>query len=333
MASLLPPEAVDDVHPMVSILEAQKKRSKFDELLEDRWETAPLWYKLGDLPNKRLAGRFGFVVELNELRAAKRRKPEDIQNLRQPFDPEKFNFNKVDEREILFRGNDNALIVNVAPLGWCHSLVVPSLSKCLPQVLTAEGLNLTLDLMFRSGSADLRGGFNSLGAFASVNHQHLHLYHVKYRMTLETMFVRTVGPRIFSLTDYPAKGLLFTVSFGDRSDVDLLLRVTDLLLNNNISFNIFLTRGTLPGVCYFCAPTSYEVIRVYLWARKSYFGIKNSARFAVALSELAGHVPVKSQEAYDSLSEEEIAEQQKLFCEEPFEKMMNLLEENKLLSS
>ncbi|XP_018495455.1 GDP-D-glucose phosphorylase 1 [Galendromus occidentalis] len=331
MASVLPPEAAEDVHRSVSTLETLRKKSKFDELLEERWKRAPLWYTLGALPNKRLEGNYGFVVELNEQRATKRRKAEDIQSIRQPFDPSRFNFNKVNDREILFRDNENALIANVAPLGPCQTLVVPSVSACLPQILTAAGLNLTLDLMFRSGSPDLRGGFNSLGAYASVNHQHLHLYYVRHRMLLETIFAEPIGPKLFSLSDYPARGLLLAVTFDDRSSVELLLHVTDLLLDSDIVFNIFLTRGSAPGVRYFCAPTTYEVIRIYLWARKPRMGVKDSTKLNLALSELGGHIPVKSQEAYDSISEKHIVEEQKLLCDEPFEQMRKLLQDNKLL--
>lgn len=34
---------------------------------------------------------------------------------------------------------------------------------------------------------DLRSGFNSPGGYASVNHQHFHLYYLKHRLFLETV--------------------------------------------------------------------------------------------------------------------------------------------------
>jgi len=35
--------------------------------------------------------------------------------------------------------------------------------------------------------SDLRVGFNSLGGYASVNHQHFHAYYLSYRLMIEYM--------------------------------------------------------------------------------------------------------------------------------------------------
>ncbi|XP_022695850.1 GDP-D-glucose phosphorylase 1-like isoform X2 [Varroa jacobsoni] len=311
------------------------KSSEFDEELDRRWHAAPLWYHLDEVKTRILEGRYGFVVQLNTKRSEKRRKPEDIHCTQQPFDEKKFNFTKIDEREVLFRRDDDLIAINVSPLEKCHCLAIPSVKECLPQILTPAGLNLTLDIMFRSASPDLRGGFNSLGGFASVNHQHLHVYYLQVRMVLEIAPVEKLSaPGVFTLVDYPARGLVFSVNAGDRSPLNTLFRVVSLLNENNIAYNVFTTRGSSPEISYFCKPTTYEVIRIYLWARRPYFGVKSKQNcgFNVALCELAGHIPVNDMGVYNELTEETVSKELRVNCDEEYRKMMALLKDNNVLS-
>ena len=97
-----------------------------------------------------------------------RRKPENIQKLKQPFDSGKFNFQKVspkevrhslcelicclNKRQILFemreksRGKEhNLVIVNVSPITYGHVLLVPSVKSGLPQVFTENSIRLAIE--------------------------------------------------------------------------------------------------------------------------------------------------------------------------------------------
>ena len=119
------------------------------------------------------------------------------------FDQNKFNFNKVRGDEevlaVLQDGDEQShrILVNVSPLMFGHGLLVPFAEQCLPQQLTSDAIDLAIRLLRRdidyatdeilNDSSSSSGkstnpsadtfciGFNSLGAFSSVNHLHLHI--------------------------------------------------------------------------------------------------------------------------------------------------------------
>ena len=117
----------------------------------------------------------------------------------EPFDEAKFNFNRVrGDDEVLAvlrdgderRGQSHRILVNVSPLMFGHGLLIPYAEQCLPQQLTPEAIDLAIRLLRRdimhnnSSKGGNRSnppadnfciGFNSLGAFSSVNHLHLHI--------------------------------------------------------------------------------------------------------------------------------------------------------------
>jgi hypothetical protein len=116
--------------------------------------------------------------------------------LERPVDPAGFNFTKIRDSEVLFRFNltppttplrlvppraDGAgpdqIVVNVSPLFRGHSLVLPDPAALAPQRMQARGLEGVLRLLAQNhcSGGSTRLLFNSLGAFASVNHLHWHL--------------------------------------------------------------------------------------------------------------------------------------------------------------
>jgi len=105
-----------------------------------------------------------------------------ITDLQQGFDAEKFNFNKPFLRpEILWQdswqGHDLRVLYNKFPLARHHLLVVPDAEQGLPQYLTRHYHEMAVELVQYSQQClpGLYIGYNSLGAFASVNHLHFHV--------------------------------------------------------------------------------------------------------------------------------------------------------------
>ena len=116
-----------------------------------------------------------------------------------PFQPEKFNFTKIAPSEVLAVFNDTAkgfdvtitkgdetgfdaqhqLVINASPLAVGHGLFVPDIKGCNPQVITKTLLGHGVSLLQLIDASDAKLGFNSLGAYASVNHFHLHLLFTK----------------------------------------------------------------------------------------------------------------------------------------------------------
>lgn len=85
-----------------------------------------------------------------------RRKPQEITSMFQPFDPDRFNFMKISHKEILFDiGNgdgDDIIAVNVSPIVWSHSLLLPQRYSGLPQQVTLYSFQKALEILLLSNS-------------------------------------------------------------------------------------------------------------------------------------------------------------------------------------
>ncbi|XP_007906745.1 GDP-D-glucose phosphorylase 1 [Callorhinchus milii] len=181
-------------------------RSRLDCALRSGWEEKMcrglFRYVLRELESRVLPGPRRFVAQLNISRGRERRKPQEISSVLQPFDLNQFNFNRISSSEILFSlrraepacpgpvtedpgHRDTLLVINVSPLEYGHVLAVPDPARGLPQVLTPDLLRIALELVFLSSDPGFRVGFNSLGAFASVNHLHIHGYYLQYELEVE----------------------------------------------------------------------------------------------------------------------------------------------------
>lgn len=129
-------------------------------------------------------------------RSSLRRTPQTITSVVQPFNENVFNFKKVNECEILLQcqnqqntntspGGIVTFLINSSPLTRFHSLVCPRLQDSLPQIITKECIEFAIDFITGLGDRSYRIGYNSLGAFASVNHLHMHLIQVQEKLFVE----------------------------------------------------------------------------------------------------------------------------------------------------
>lgn len=306
------------------------KLAKFDTTIQagwaDRMDKGLFRYNLGDLQTRILAGRHGYVAQLNIQRGIERRKPQEILSVQQEFSAKQFNFNKINPEEILFElkrdaegGNEKealnqpyrmVVLVNVSPLEFGHCLFVPDPSLCLPQVLTSFSIQAAIDYVLLSSDPGFRMGFNSLGAFASVNHLHLHGYYLDHKLKLESMPVKPLvpGKGFYRLLDFPGGFLFYTESECVEKAARAIHRVTDFLVKSNIAHNLFWTRGCPP-----CDRIQTEEdhqsrkgVRIAVFPRLSCFGAKEESAFNVALCELAGHLPFKNKDEYEVVTERDV---------------------------
>jgi len=118
------------------------------------------------------------------------------QTIHRDFNPAKFNFLKVHHDELLglfdpmkgtleeigpsqkiagLSSNSHLVMMNVNPFSFGHSLLIPYGPSGLPQACTVKGLQVVLQFL-KSLGPNWRMLYNSLGAFASVNHFHFHVY-------------------------------------------------------------------------------------------------------------------------------------------------------------
>lgn len=124
-------------------------------------------------------------VQFNQLRSFRPRRisAQVPQTLHVPFDEAGFHFNKPFMQKEAFwtgelAGRHATLYYNKYPFADFHGLLVPERESCLPQFLT-EAHHHYLWQVTQELSRTLEGvgfGYNSLGAFASVNHLHFQMF-------------------------------------------------------------------------------------------------------------------------------------------------------------
>lgn len=299
--------------------------SKFDTSLRSAWvermQRGLFRYHLGSLETRILPGPAGLVAQLNVERGQQRRKPQEILSIKQDFDPKLFNFNKANPNETMFEIRQEVpepvhengftknckMVINVSPLEFGHSLIVPEPNQCYPQVLTPHSIQVGIECVLLSSDPGFRVGFNSLGAFASVNHLHLHAYYLNHELAIESSPAESVLPAmgLYCLTNFP-RGFLFYAEGGDLdSVVKAVHALTEFLVSHDIAHNLFLTRGSPPDAEGPHDPRRTGV-RIVVWPRLSCFGAKEETAFNVALCELAGHLPFKNREDYETTTEEKV---------------------------
>ncbi|XP_062857662.1 GDP-D-glucose phosphorylase 1 [Trichomycterus rosablanca] len=297
-----------------------KHEARFDSALKSGWSEKMnrglFRYQLGQLETRVLTGECGYIAQLNTQRGTERRKPQLILSIRQQFDPKLFNFNKINQEEILFQmckaadscvqngiGSSCFVIINASPLEFGHCLLVPEPLRCHPQILTPLAVRFGVESVFLSADPSYRVGFNSLGAFASVNHLHLHGYYLNHPLKIEWIRVEPILPEknLYRVADFTTGFMFYTEE--PHTIADTVCRLTDILVERNIAHNVYMTRGCHPDSDGKASPTRHGV-RVFVWPRKSCFGAKEESAFNVALCELAGHLPFKNRQDFDSLDED-----------------------------
>jgi GDP-L-galactose phosphorylase len=149
-------------------------------------------------------GIYGFVAQLNEGRATKKRATEfRVDRVCQPFDSTKFNFTKAVMKEVLFQFNagavqrtkyhssalcgpsPNLVLINVSPIEYGHVLLVPRVNDCIPQIVDQTSLLFALQCANEVSSSFFRLGYNSLGAFGTINHLHFQGYFLERAYPVE----------------------------------------------------------------------------------------------------------------------------------------------------
>ncbi|XP_060765828.1 GDP-D-glucose phosphorylase 1 [Neoarius graeffei] len=308
------------------------RTSRFDVALRCGWAemmNAGLFrYHLAHLETRVLPGECGYIAQLNVQRGIERRKPQIILSVQQQLDPKLFNFNKINSAEILFEMRREeeeeeisaqkgcaqngtrascVVIINTSPLEFGHCLLVPEPSRCHPQILTPFALQIGLESLFLSADPGYRVGFNSLGAFASVNHLHLHGYYLNHALRIECAGTELILPqkRLYRLVDFTKAFMFYTDRHEEtRTTAATVCRLTDLLVERNIAHNVFMTRGCHPDSEDKALSLLRHGVRIFIWPRVSCFGAKQESAFNVALCELAGHLPFKNRKDFEGLDED-----------------------------
>ncbi|KAK9269374.1 hypothetical protein L1049_001146 [Liquidambar formosana] len=290
---------------------------------EDRMQRGLFRYDVTACETKVIPGEHGFIAQLNEGRHLKKRPTEfRVDKVLQPFDGNKFNFTKVGQEEVLFQfepseddevqffpdapidveNSPSVVAINVSPIEYGHVLLIPRIFECLPQRIDRESFLLALDMAAEAANPYFRLGYNSLGAFATINHLHFQAYYLAVPFPIEkapTKKITTLdgGVKISEMLNYPVRGLVFE---GGNTLQDLSDAVSDsciCLQVNNIPYNVLISDC---GKRVFLLPQCY--------AEKQALGEVSAelldTQVNPAVWEISGHMVLKRKKDYEEASEE-----------------------------
>lgn len=257
-------------------MSVESERSVFDQALLARWDTALedglFRYDVTSCPTRTVEGRHGFVLQCNVGRAQSKRPTEfSADRVCQDFDAAKFNFTKAKQSELVFqfetckmhtspsmtsfdeqaepvkpKASPNCVLINVSPIEYGHVLLVPRILDCLPQRVDRHVVHLALHMAAESGNKHFRLGFNSLGAYATINHLHFQGYYLYQDFPVELAATRPIadaghGVVISETVDYPVRLLVVESSAQKFKHLaGVLASICCRFQEQNLPFNILI---------------------------------------------------------------------------------------------
>ncbi|KAL4279471.1 hypothetical protein GQ457_03G022820 [Hibiscus cannabinus] len=290
---------------------------------EDRMQRGLFRYDVTACETKVIPGEYGFIAQLNEGRHLKKRPTEfRVDKVLQPFDGNKFNFTKVGQEEVLFQfeasedgevqffpnapidveNSPSVVAINVSPIEYGHVLLIPRIFECLPQMIDPESFLLALYMAAEAGNPYFRLGYNSLGAFATINHLHFQAYYLAMPFPIEKaptkkLTTLTGGVVVLELLKYPVRGLVFEGGNTLQDLSDIVSGACICLQENNVAYNILISDC---GKRIFLLPQCY--------AEKQALGEVSlellDTQVNPAVWEISGHMVLKRRKDYEEASEE-----------------------------
>ncbi|KAK4564988.1 hypothetical protein RGQ29_006864 [Quercus rubra] len=276
---------------------------------EDRMRRGLFRYDVTNCETKVIPGKYGFIAQLNEGRHLKKRLTEFwVDQVLQPFDDSKFNFTKVGQEEVLFRfepSNDNkshffpsadiasdlnypsVIAINVSPIEYGHVLMIPRLVDYLPQRIDHKSFLFAVHMAREAADPLFRVGYNSLGAFATINHLH---YQVGRRGLCDK------GVVVSELWNYPTRGLVFEGGNTIRNLSDVVASFCIFLQNKNIPFNVLISDC---GKGIFLFPQCFAEKQAHGEVSQELLDTQANP----AVWEINGHIVLKRRKDFDDASE------------------------------
>lgn len=295
---------------------------------EDRMSRGLFRYDVTACDTKIIPGGYGFIAQLNKGRHQKKRLTEfRVDKVLQDFDETKFNFTKVGQEEVLFRfeksidhnrhffpsappitadsNSSSVVAINVSPIEYGHVLLIPQVLNCLPQRIDHGSFLLALHMAKEAADPFFRVGYNSLGAFATINHLHFQAYYLAAPFPVEKAPTRRImtlkspqdkGVIVSQLLNYPVRGLVFEGGNTVQDLSDSVASSCIFLQNNNIPFNVLIADC---GRRIFLFPQCYAEKQARGEASQELLDTQVNP----AVWEISGHIVLKRQEDFDDASE------------------------------
>lgn len=307
--------------------------SALDDILLTEWDSRVdqglFRYDVTECDSKLLPGKWGFVAQCNEGRGSKKRATEyRVDQVVQVFDPAKFNFTKALQKEVLFafdmggssdeevdkyevkpiKESPHLVFINVSPIEYGHVLLVPRVLDCLPQRATPETITVCLSFVKASDNPYFRAGFNSLGAYGTINHLHFQAYYLYAPFPIErapTVPVEGVISRkrrhcdvvVSQLSGYPVRALVFEASKCLEELAAVVGEACMRLAAANQPHNLIVADK---GARVFLIPQAFAERQAKDEIPQDVLETQvNPAAF-----EIAGHLPLKHRSDYEAIDEE-----------------------------
>lgn len=80
----------------------------------------------------------------------------------------------------------------MSPIEYGHVLLCPSVLDRIPQLVDPSNLLLALHFADESANPQLKVGYNSLGAYGTINHMHYQAYYLAHPFPVELAETRTL---------------------------------------------------------------------------------------------------------------------------------------------
>ncbi|CAD5208990.1 unnamed protein product [Bursaphelenchus okinawaensis] len=301
--------------------------TNFSQKLKNKWHECK---KDGGVINydlncmyKLLDGDYNLSMQLNIERGTLRRKPMRFQSIVQPFNSHRWNFTRLKPYEFMYYArcadhayntdplDVHAVCVNASPIESGHFLIVPSLSKRFPQIMTETGIRMATDLMLIVENENFHVLYNSLLGQASLNHLHLHglwwpyesdLVHRKFELLAGDCFVIRRPDWYIHAFCYQLKAI---------EGLDLFVKnvwhTLNFLTVHNVAHNVFFTRAAplrtqLPVRLEQRGASQF--VTVYIFPRQCHTGAKPMNNFNPAALELAGCLMAYNLKFFETATEQ-----------------------------
>jgi len=314
------------------------ERSVLDTVLLAKWEERSgqglFRYDVTACPTRLLDGVYGFVAQLNEGRATKKRPTEfTVDRVCQDYDPSKFNFTKADQAEVLFQfepatsrtkaalaggpgytergcvgASPSLVLINVSPIEYGHVLLVPHALSELPQLLRPDVVLMALYFAAEASNPYFRVGYNSLGAYATINHLHFQAYYLTAPFPIERAPTAPLpgghrkrrcggGVAVQTVARFPVRALVFELGCSMDEMSRVVGAAAMALQEANVAFNLLVTDR---GARAFLIPQRF--------AQRVAAGLVPEQVLATGINpavfEIAGHLLYKRAEDYEAASQE-----------------------------
>jgi len=169
-----------------------------------------------------------FVSHFNSLRALRplgEARKGDLP-IDSPFNPNGFHFGKVQPPEIFLETKESGMtlsfLYNLFPLAPFHALLVPDRKANRPQYINDIGqLTFIWEFIYQARDPNLRIGYNSLGAHASVNQFHYQLFYntTTWRPPIETL-VEAMPKGVNVMNDWPLRQTTVFKGIGKETSLN-----------------------------------------------------------------------------------------------------------------